>query len=341
MAEYSTALVLSALVVYLVSMVFFAVDISGLGRNAPNRAVRKAANIGVALSWLAVGLHVVGLVLRGLAAGRVPWANMYEFSLTFALVAVVTFLLIQRRHDIRYLGVFVTFTAVSVLFVAFWHLFVEADGVQPILDSYWLVVHVSIAASSTGLLSVAAAASVLQLLQHRQSARTAAPARERVTVSAAAGPADVAVESAVDVQVDEQVDDGVTTSGDGAAASSGRLRRPKTFVGRVMAHLPDEVVLERFAYRLNAVGFVGWSLTLIAGAIWAEAAWGRPWGWDPKETWTLVIWLIYAAYLHVRATVGWTLNRFAWFALVGFVALLANFYVVNIFFPGNHSYSGL
>lgn len=314
MTDYSTALVLGAVVCYLIAMLSFAVDISGLGRNAPQRAVRRAANIGLALSWLGVGLHAVGLVLRGIAAGRVPWANMYEFSLTFALVAMLGFLLINRKRDIRYLGVFVSFLAVAVLFVAFWHLFVEADGVAPILDSYWLVVHVSVAAGSTGVFSIAAASSALQLIQHRQERRAAAPKQ----------PARVAAGSGGDVIEDAPVS-----------------TPPTTFVGRVMAHVPEAESLERFAYRLNAVAFVGWTLTLVAGAIWAEAAWGRPWGWDPKETWTLVIWLIYAAYLHVRATVGWTINRFAWFGLVGFVALLANFYVVNIFFPGNHSYSGL
>ncbi|WP_420112485.1 c-type cytochrome biogenesis protein CcsB [Pseudactinotalea sp.] len=314
MTDYSTALVLGAVVCYLIAMLSFAVDISALGGHAPQRKVRRAANIGLALSWLGVGLHLVGLVTRGLAAGRVPWANMYEFSLTFALVAMLGFLVINRKRDIRYLGVFVSFLAVAVLFVAFWHLFVEADGVQPILDSYWLVVHVSVAAGSTGVFSIAAAASALQLIQHRQSRRTAATKQ----------PARVAAGSGGDVVEDAAVPP-----------------QPTTFVGRVMAHVPDVESLERFAYRLNAVAFVGWTLTLVAGAIWAEAAWGRPWGWDPKETWTLVIWLIYAAYLHVRATVGWTINRFAWFGLVGFVALLANFYVVNIFFPGNHSYSGL
>src|SRR5690606_32584166 len=120
----------------------------------------------------------------GVAAGRVPWANMYEFSLTFALVAMLGFLLIQRKRDIRYLGVFVTFLAVAVLFVAFWHLFVEADGVQPILDSYWLVIHVSVAASSTGVFSLAAGASALQLIQHRQ-ARRAVAAQQPVRVAAA------------------------------------------------------------------------------------------------------------------------------------------------------------
>ena len=316
MSDVSTALVLGAVVVYLVALASFAVDISGLGRRAPQRTVRKAANIGLALSWLAVGLHATGLVLRGLAAGRVPWANMYEFSLTFALVTVLGFLLIQRKRDIRYLGVFVTFLAVAVLYVAFWHLFVEADGVQPILDSYWLVIHVSVAAASTGVFSIAAAASLLQLVQHRQS-RHAPAVQQPVRVGAAGGAGDAALESDV------------------------IPAPPSSFVGRVMAQLPAAESLERFAYRLNAVAFVGWTLTVVAGAIWAEAAWGRPWGWDPKETWSLVIWLIYAAYLHVRATVGWSINRFAWFALIGFAALMANFYIVNVYFPGNHSYSGL
>lgn len=328
MTDYSTALVLGAVVSYLIAMVCFAVDISGLGGHAPQRKVRRAANIGLALSWLGAGLHVVGLLLRGLAAGRVPWANMYEFSLTFALVAVLGFLLIQRKRDVRYLGVFVTFLAVAVLFVAFWHLFVEADGVQPILDSYWLVIHVSVAASSTGVFSIAAAASALQLIQHRQSRRSV-EAKQLARVGAAGAGGDV--DDIIDVDVAEP----------DAPTETSRPTPRSTFVGRMMAQLPSAESLERFAYRLNAVAFVGWTLTLVAGAIWAEAAWGRPWGWDPKETWTLVIWLIYAAYLHVRATVGWSINRFAWFGLAGFVALLANFYVVNIFIPGNHSYSGL
>lgn len=327
MGELSTVFVLGAVAVYVVALVCFAVDVSALGGHAPKRKVRRAANIGLALSWLGLALQGVGLVLRGLSAGRVPWANMYEFSLTFTFAAMATFLLIQRKRDIRYLGVFVTFVVVSVLFFAFWQLYVEADGVQPILDSYWLAIHVSVAATSTGLFSVAAGASVLQLLQHHQTAK--AEIREPALVGGGA-----LAEAGVEAEVEAEV-------GSTSSTTKPRSGRPATFTGRLMSQLPDEQTLERFAYRLNAVAFVGWTLTLVAGAIWAEAAWGRPWGWDPKETWTLVIWLIYAAYLHVRATVGWSINRFAWFGLVGFVALLANFYVVNIFFSGNHSYSGL
>lgn len=333
MDSYSTIFVLSALVTYVLALACFAVDISALGGHAPRRTVRKAANIGIALSWLGLTLQLVGIVLRTLAAGRVPWANMYEFSLVFSFVAMATFLIVQRWRDLRYLGVFVSFVVVSVLIVAFWQLHVEADAVQPILDSYWLAVHVSIAAASTGLFSVAAGVSVLQLVKHHRSRRS--EVREPALVGAEGGTIEAA--PAEEVREVEEVDaDDVAEAGGGEVAAP-----PRGFVARFASHLPAEETLERFAYRLNAVAFVGWTLTLVAGAIWAEAAWGRPWGWDPKETWTLVIWLIYAAYLHVRATVGWTINRFAWFAIVGFLALLANFYVVNIFFPGNHSYSGL
>lgn len=336
MDSYSTVFVLSALVTYVLALACFAVDISALGGHAPRRTVRRAANIGIALSWLGLTLQLVGIVLRTLAAGRVPWANMYEFSLVFSFVAMATFLIVQRWRDLRYLGVFVSFVVVSTLIVAFWQLHVEADAVQPILDSYWLAVHVSIAAASTGLFSVAAGVSVLQLVKHHRSRRRA-EVREPTLVGADGGTVGtVDVEPAEEVRELEQAD-----SGDVADASAEGTAPPRGFVARFASHLPAEETLERFAYRLNAVAFVGWTLTLVAGAIWAEAAWGRPWGWDPKETWTLVIWLIYAAYLHVRATVGWTINRFAWFAIVGFLALLANFYVVNIFFPGNHSYSGL
>ena len=95
------------------------------------------------------------------------------------------------------------------------------------------------------------------------------------------------------------------------------------------------------SYRLAAVGFITWTFTLIAGAIWAEVAWGRPWGWDTKEIWTFVVWVIYAAYLHSRATRGWSQRAIAILNLVGFSTVLFNFAVVNIYFNGLHSYSGL
>ena len=90
-------------------------------------------------------------------------------------------------------------------------------------------------------------------------------------------------------------------------------------------------------------GFIGllFQAALIAGAIWANDSWGRYWGFDVKEVWTFVIWVLYAGYIHARATRGWRGTRSAWLSIIGFVAVLFNFTIVNMFFQGLHSYSGL
>ena len=113
-------------------------------------------------------------------------------------------------------------------------------------------------------------------------------------------------------------------------------RRP-TFMDR----LPDARALERLTYAAHIVAFPLWTFTVIAGAIWARQAWGSYWNWDPKEVWSFVIWVVYAAYLHARATTGWKRQNAVWIALAGFGCILVNFAVVNVFFVGQHSYSGL
>ena len=108
-----------------------------------------------------------------------------------------------------------------------------------------------------------------------------------------------------------------------------------------LAAIPSEERLEDLAYRVIVVGFILWTFTLIAGAIWAERAWGRYWGWDTKEVWTFIIWTVYAGYIHARATKGWRGTPSAWLAIVGFGTVLFNFGIVNVFFKGLHTYSGL
>ncbi|MFC5928010.1 c-type cytochrome biogenesis protein CcsB [Cryobacterium melibiosiphilum] len=110
---------------------------------------------------------------------------------------------------------------------------------------------------------------------------------------------------------------------------------------RFLATLPSAATLENLAYRVNIIGFILWTFTLMAGSVWAEQAWGRYWGWDTKEVWTFIIWVIYAGYIHARATRGWRGSRSAWLSLIGFAAVLFNFGIVNVFFKGLHAYSGL
>ena len=260
------------------------------GRAVEPRRRSKARGIARSTTMLGLALQVAAIVLRGIAAGRTPWANMYEFALVGTMVAVVVLLVVLRRRDLPFLGVAVTGLTVLALALALLVFYVQADGVQPALDSYWLVIHVGVAITAAGVFTVAFAASVLQLLRG---------SRERGSV---------------------------------ALSRSG---------WRWLDTVPGLTELEALAFRLNAVGFVLWTFTVIAGAIWAEHAWGRYWGWDPKEVWSFVIWTVYAAYLHARTTRGWAGRRAAWFVVVGYACVLANFTLVNLFFAGKHTYSGL
>jgi cytochrome c-type biogenesis protein CcsB len=105
--------------------------------------------------------------------------------------------------------------------------------------------------------------------------------------------------------------------------------------------LPGSQVLDRLAYRAILFAFPAWTFAVIAGAIWADHAWGRYWGWDPKETWSFIAWLVYAAFLHARATAGWRGRRAAYIQLFGFACLLFNIVGVNLWITGLHSYAGM
>ncbi|MFF0815867.1 c-type cytochrome biogenesis protein CcsB [Rhodococcus sp. NPDC003318] len=125
-----------------------------------------------------------------------------------------------------------------------------------------------------------------------------------------------------------------------------RIRQPKGeessgVLGKVAVRLPDAQTLDRLAYKTTIIAFPLFGAGIILGAIWAEAAWGRFWGWDPKETVSFIAWVIYAAYLHARATSGWRDTRAAWINVAGFVAMLFNLFIINMVVSGLHSYAGL
>jgi cytochrome c-type biogenesis protein CcsB len=107
------------------------------------------------------------------------------------------------------------------------------------------------------------------------------------------------------------------------------------------SRLPSLDSLDQLTYRLIALVFPIWTFSIIAGAIWAEAAWGRYWGWDPKETWAFITWVAYAAYLHARVTAGWKGKKAAWLCLIAGSTFLFNYVYVNIWGTGKHTYSGL
>jgi cytochrome c-type biogenesis protein CcsB len=109
----------------------------------------------------------------------------------------------------------------------------------------------------------------------------------------------------------------------------------------LLDRLPSAAALDRTAHRTAVFGFPVWTFAVIAGAIWAESAWGRFWGWDPKETWAFIAWVVYAAYLHARTTAGWRGRAAAWINVVGLVVMVFNLLYVNLVSTGLHSYAGV
>lgn len=268
---------------------------------------RRSTALGIAMSVTTIGflIHAAAFVTRWIAAGHVPWANMYEFWLSGTFVAVGVFLLLQLKFDVRFLGVVVTFLSALFLVLGLNVFHVVADEVQPALQNYWLVIHVGVAVAATGIFTVSFATSALQLLRDSR-------------------------------------DNGSTLlRGEGTVVRGKNVAAWRILNWRFLDQIPTPTALEAMSFRLNAVGFVLWTFTIIGGAIWAEDAWGRAWGWDPKEVWSFVIWVVYAAYLHARTTRGWAGRRAAYFVLVGYACVLFNFTGVNLLFTGKHSYSGV
>jgi cytochrome c-type biogenesis protein CcsB len=114
-----------------------------------------------------------------------------------------------------------------------------------------------------------------------------------------------------------------------------------SFTAGILQHLPNPIVLDRLSYRSILFAFPVWTFGVMAGAIWADHAWGRYWGWDPKETWSFITWVVYAMFLHARATAGWRGRRAGYIQLIGFACLLFNVIGVNLWITGLHSYAGM
>ncbi len=315
LAQASNAAIYAAMLTLTAAMIAFAVSFAAGRRRQPATAIveesraaagttavltrtevavgapgRRSGNIGMSLTWLSALLLLAGVVLRGMWAGRVPWGNMYEFSITAALGILVVFLLLSLRTDLRWLGLFVVIPALLTLGLAVTVLYTEAAQLVPALKSYWLLIHVSAAIICAGAFTIAGASAALSLLRSW---------RERVAVAKG---------------------------------------RP---LESVMPRVPSVEALQTFTYRIIAFSFPLWTFAVVAGAIWAENAWGRYWGWDPKETWAFITWVIYAAYLHARSTKGWRGDRASWIAVAGFLAFLINYFGVNLFVNSLHSYAGV
>ena len=230
-------------------------------------------------------LLTVGVVFRGISANRVPWGNMYEFSITGALAFAGAYLFALKKYKLRWLGLPVSLAVLLTLGTAITLLYRPSAPLVPALKSTWLVIHVSAAIISGGVFLLANSIAGAYLILDRYEQKGVRPIWAQ--------------------------------------------------------KLPSLEVLDNLSYRLVALVFPLWTFAVIAGAIWAESAWGRYWGWDPKETWAFITWVAYAAYLHARVTVGWRGRKAAWLCLFAGSTFLFNYIYINVWGTGRHTYSGL
>lgn len=308
-AYYSSLAMVTSAVLYLVAMTAHAAEwasvrtvkvarpvpaMVGAPAEAPGPEVVVAVDgrrtellgrIGLAVTVVAALTHVAGVVLRGVAAQRAPWGNMYEFVTTSLAIVAIVYLVLALRSGMRWLGLPVTLLLTIGQGLAVTVFYVDVSELMPALHSVWFVIHIIAAATAGAAFNVGGIAAILYLVRTRAEAR-------------------------------------------------GSVRG-------YLARIPSAAALDRVSYRFHAFAFPLWTFTIAAGAIWAQFAWGRFWGWDPKETWSLVTWIVYAVYLHARATAGWKGRRAAVVAVVGLATFWFNFIGINLLVSGLHSYAGI
>jgi cytochrome c-type biogenesis protein CcsB len=260
---------------------------------APDQATRFRVDmfgrLALMLTVIGCAAHFVALVARGMAAdpNRVPWGNMYEFTITGSFVVVAGYLLLRKRFGLAWMGPIVLALVLVLLMVAVLWLYSPIEPLTEALNSPWLVIHVMSAIIATGAFTLGGITSALYLVRARAEKR-------------------------------------------GTAADRGYVAR-----------LPSLPTLDRVSYRIHAFAFPVWTFAvLISGPIWAHQAWSSYWNWDPKEVCAFITWVVYAAYLHARATAGWRGRNAAILALVGVATLWFNFIGINYFSTtSQHSYA--
>jgi len=293
-AVLSNNLIYSAILFYALAFLAHAIEVAWSVKT-PATSVKKTKldfsrteRVGrLATAFMVLGflLLLPGVIFRGISANRVPWGNMYEFSITGALTFSGAYLFALKKYKLRWLGLPAALSTLLTLGTAVTLLYRPSAPLMPALKSPWLVIHVSAAIISGGVFLLANCIAGTYLILDRYEQKGIRP---------------------------------------------------------VWAEkLPTLESLDNLSYRLVALVFPLWTFSVIAGAIWAEAAWGRYWGWDPKETWAFITWVAYAAYLHARVTIGWRGRKAAWLCLLAGSTFLFNYIYINVWGTGRHTYSGL
>lgn len=264
----------------------------GESSDSPDAAKRAASaqkwgGITQAMVWLGIILHVIAVIVRGLAVHRVPLGNLYEYVLVISAGTMIVAAIVIQLRNARVFWPWVLTPMVVLMFYGGTKLYVAAAPVVPALRSFWLPMHVTVVSAGGSIGIVSGLFSLAYLLRVWQP-----------------------------------------------------KGKERGFFGAVARPLPTAKALDQVAYRLAIFTLPILGIGIILGAIWAEAAWNRYWGWDPKETVSFITWILYAAYLHARATAGWKVGA-AWVNILALATMVFNLFFINMVVSGLHSYAGL
>ncbi len=312
--------------------------------------VFKKPSAGKLATWVTlIGLigNTTGILMRWVESyhmgiGHAPFSNLFESLVFFAWTITLIYLVIERRANNRIIGVF----AMPIAFLAMAYASLKpgiSNEIQPLLPalkSNWLIAHVITCFIGYAAFALAFGISAMYLIKQGRD-------EEEVTWMFFAKPLTLFVF----VLLFSRVLLGLNWWPRSFIVAvlicvlfyicvflAHRL--PGDLKNRLLAMFPEPAILDELGYQMTLFGFLFLSVGIISGAVWANSAWGRYWGWDPKETWSLITWFVYATLLHARFTRGWRGKRIAYLSLVGFAAVLFTYFGVNLL-PGLHSYGAL
>ncbi|XZG70118.1 c-type cytochrome biogenesis protein CcsB [Chitinibacteraceae bacterium HSL-7] len=282
--------------------------------------------------------------LIGPDVGHIPVSNLYEVFVLFCLITALMYLYYEARYKARAMGAFVLPVIVAaVAFIIWYSVDRGAHEIQPLipaLQSWWMKIHVPANFVGYGAFALAAGLGAAWLLATPVEQTPSRPVQLAGYAAAAAILAAAGVFFANGATWFPALGSGIGFVALFIASVAGmtvlQLNR-----GRLARLLPDASLLDEVSYKAIAVGFLFFTIATILGAMWAAEAWGGYWSWDPKETWALIVWLNYAAWLHVRLVKGWRGTVLAWWSVLGLLVTTFAFIGVNMFLSGLHSYGNL
>ena len=326
-------------VLFFMSTIFYWLGYAA--KTEDNTAVR----LGSRLAWVAVFMALTGTMVRwfeshqiGPDIGHIPVSNLYEVFVLFSWLTTLFYLYYEQHYRTRSMGAFVMLVvSAGVGFLLWYTVEREAQEIQPLvpaLQSWWMKVHVPANFIGYGSFSISAMVAFAYLIK-RQATQTSWIKLAPLFLLGMVLCIEPVVFRKNPVQLISSY--WAVYFGVGALIVGGILLARR----RIGERLPALEVLDDVMYKSIAIGFAFFTIATILGAFWAAEAWGGYWSWDPKETWALIVWLNYAAWLHMRLMKGLRGVVSAWWALTGLVVTTFAFLGVNMFLSGLHSYGTL